>query len=80
MSSTASPSSSPFSISGMIKRQLSKSVQKATDFYLTVSGSPYKQLRTAIMSGDEIRAIEIYTKVRNGKSLEIDLNPSLLNI
>ena len=75
-SSSSSISSSLSSLSIMMKKSINKSMQKATDFYLTVSGSPYKAMRSAIMIGDEDKAIDIYTKVKNGKSLQSDINPS----
>lgn len=40
-------------------------------------GTPLKALRQALLEGDEEKAIEIYTAVTKGHSLELELNPSL---
>lgn len=60
-----------------VGRRLSRGFARAGEVLTNLGTTPSKSLRTALLEGDEAKALEIYTSSKNGKSLEEDLHPSM---
>ena len=57
-------------------QRLSKTLQSAGSFMSSVGATPSKQLRLALLDGNEEQAIGLYTSEQNGKRLSDDVHPS----
>jgi hypothetical protein len=59
-------------------QRLTQGLQRASDVLTSIGPSPLKSLRSALVAGDEEKALMIYTtKEKGGKTLEEDLHPSM---
>ena len=62
----------------VFSQRLTQGLQRASDVLTSIGPSPLKSLRSALVAGDEEKALMIYTtKEKGGKTLEEDLHPSM---
>jgi hypothetical protein len=58
-------------------QRISQGLQRAGEIIAVVGPSPIKSLRSALVAGDEEKALSIYITEKGGKTLEEDLHPSM---
>lgn len=74
-SAAARPASSTVAT---FQQRLTQGLARAGELINSVGPSPLKSLRSALVAGDEEKALTIYTtKEKGGKTLEDDLHPSM---